>query len=226
MKRIILLLVLFSNLARADVLGDEIAALKVILPANRQLSSNELRQVLQLAHEEKIPKVAEIRLLRDLGGDGLFLATVETLRGRRVGRHELTIWNSNWWRDLAQSNRLASTKTIGPFALHVAKVHIREWAMFKIGGMERKLECRSDTDLAEADKVFAALYAKRVEYSTKAVEHRATSSFNFYAPTSISVRGNQVGIGFFHPDPLCGHFILGKMKGDKLVIENASTGCA
>jgi hypothetical protein len=225
MKQIILLLVLFSNLARADVLGDEIAALKVILPADRQLSSNELRQLLELAHDEKIAKVAEIRLTRGLDGDGLFLATTETVRGRRVARHELTIWNSNWRRGLAQSNRLASTKTSGPFALHVAKVYTREWAMFTIGGKEMKLECGSDTDLADADKAFAAFYAKRVEYSTKQMEHRTTSSFNFYAPTSVSVRKNEVYIGFVHSDPLCGNHIHGKLKQDKLIIEDASTAC-
>lgn len=226
MKQILLLLILITQALRADSLGDEVAALKINLPAERRLSSNELRQALELAHGAGMSQVVEIRLLKDYRADGLFLTSGEVIKGRRIARQELTIWNQQWRRDLTQPNPDASAKTNGSFALNVAPMHTREWATFTIGGKEMKIECGSDTDLGDADKVFAALYAKRVVYSTKSVENRAASSFNFYAPRYISIRYGEVRIGFVNSDRWCGDSIQGKMNGDRLIIEDAMTACA
>lgn len=223
---VILALVLLVQSSWADSLGDEVAALKIKFPPGKHLSSNELRQVLELAHQAGMKRVAEIGAFGSQWDDGgLFLTSAEIKQGRRISREELLVHPLDWRRDKTQPHRSASGKTLGNFALGYGPVYSRQWVMFTVDGKETRIECPKDSDLTEADKALAALLAGRVEYSTPEARSKA-ASMNFHAPRFISVRAGQVYIGFAHHDSLCGYSIRGRTKEGKLVIETASEACA
>jgi hypothetical protein len=222
-KRLALIVfVLLVRTAEADQLGDEIAAIKIKLPAGRQLSSNDLRQVLQLSHRAGLAEVAEIRpALSQSADEGLSLTAKEIVVGRRISQRELTIWHAQWRPDPTRPHVLGTTNALGPFLLSDAPIYKREWATFKFNGKETRLECSSKTDLEQADKVFAALAAERVDYKSDTVRSKARLG----SPQSIGILGGKVYIGF----PIqsgCGDGIQGTLKGDRLIIEDAYTICS
>ena len=140
---------------RGDGLGDEVMALKVNLGKDRQLSSNELRQIVRIAHGIGIQRVASIGLVTGQTGDhGVFITTEEKREGRRVSRREMTLWHEQWRANNQRPHAFATTNIAGPFLQDRAPVRTRHWAMFTLHGKEVRLECPLDTDLRIADKVF------------------------------------------------------------------------
>ena len=98
----------------------------------------------------------------------------------------------------------------------------REWATFNVNGQPRRVACH-DTDLTEADKVFAALAAGNVEFVGDGVRER---NFSFAEPSEISVTPERVFISFRTGDRSCSIFVKGKLIGEKFQITYSGMVCA
>jgi hypothetical protein len=212
-KGFVLLLCLLVQTARADALGDEVAALKVKLPEANQLSSNDLRQVVALAHTGGIKRVAAIEF-RAL----LYVTAAEVTQGRRISRQEVIMLNDDWGKASSPS---PEGEKLGKFSL-LMRSYNREWATFAIKGKPTRIECASQVDLNEADKVFAAIDDGRIDYASEEVETR-TKRMLRDAPTAFGILFNgEIFIGFpFYGS--CADNLEGKWKGERFMILSANT---
>lgn len=222
----LLSLVLIVNSAQADWLGDEVAALKIKFPEGRKLSSNELRQVLQLAHRGGIERVAEIQpASSQSGAQGLRIAAKEVVKERRGSQISLDIWPKKWRFDLTHPHPHTSTNRLGEFFLSEGGKFKSELATFTIQGKTVRLQCSKDTDLAEADKALDALLKGRVDFQNDEGKTKF-KEVNTSLLDSIFINGKAVMIGFGSGDPWCGSSIHGELKGDRLIIGSVSHICA
>lgn len=223
----ILSLVLMIHTAQADSLGDEVAALKIKFPEGRKLSSNELRQVLQLAHRGGIERVVEIQPQKGYSGaQGLKLKAKEVVKDRRGSQISLNIWPKKWHPDLSRPHPNASTNGLGGFFLDKGGTYEYQWATFTIKGHTVRLHCSRDTtDLAEADKALDALLKGRIDFQNDEAKTQF-KEVNTSLLDSIFINGKAVMIGFGTGDPLCGSSIHGELKGDRLIIGRVMHICA
>jgi hypothetical protein len=226
MKMLILILIMFTQTVRADALADEITKIKVKLPEGKQLAAVEMRSVVELAPKGGIQRVAAINPMATQWGEvGLEITGADVIKGRRISRQELTIWNDNW--KVGSRSEYRSTNRIGAFVLsEPSRAYTRHWATFTFGGRQLRVECRETVDLAEADKVFDALDRAHVDYRSDEVEKK-TNAMRLDTPTGIGIRPDgEIYIGFPNSDSWCGDSISGKWVKGRLLIEDAHTVCA
>ena len=218
---------LVAQVAWADPLGDEVARLKIKLPEGR-LTSNELRQVVQLAHRGGLRAVTEIQPARGQSGDvGLNMHGKPVINGRFVTETILTIWPKNWRADRSRKSlpSYASNIGLGEFLLGEGGKWTREWATFTLNGKTNLLDCsRERTNLAEADRVLEALMSGRIDFKDDAIKERF-KQVNVNSIHSIQAKDKSFGMGF-NSATFCWTNILGDWKGNRLVIGLVQTICA
>jgi len=214
MQRLLFVVCLVLATGCADEFQAEIAALKITHPPGHQLTSTEVRKVLRLARAVGIQRIESIgpfgaphfqRGLRALGP--------ETKTGRRVAQHELIIDD---WRNIPAP--YPEDGILNAQARSGQSSCARQWAEFTINGETKRIVCDHQTDLATADKVFAAIAAKNLEYVEEKAKQR---NINFDQPFQIAVRPNEIVIVFGNPDRSLWTFVHGNLREAKFLIREA-----
>jgi len=224
MKHIALLFALLAGSCYADALGDEVAALNLRSLPGFSLSSNELRDVVTLAHEAGMKRVERASV--GVFGAGKFLSvqSPEFVNGRRIVQHYLSVNRDGWYPTNNGDWKPIRTAQRGSFWLESPGVRSFHWAMFTIQGKPQRLTCWPETDLAEAEKVLAALAARQIEYANEVARQRA-QGMPFDQVKSIFVERGRIDVGLKHSDSLCDHALMGRFDGRKLIIETAMSPC-
>jgi hypothetical protein len=225
LARLLFLVPLTILTALGDSLGDEVSALKLTFQNRRSLSSNELRLVLTLAHRAGLKRVTTVKVIGYPGHERqILLASDEVKKDRRISQESMLIRNADWFTDSSAS---AKGETLGKFSVDQLgnPVITSHWATFTFRGEPIRLQCPPETDLAVADRVLAALQARRIRYPVTEARIRS-ASMDFSSPTDISVGGDGFYIALKHKDPSCSDSITGRLEEDRLIIENAGTACS
>jgi hypothetical protein len=225
---LVICMFLMAQVARADALGDEVARLKIKLPEGKSLTSNELRQVVQLAHRGGLRAVTEIQPTGGQSGDvGLNMHSKPVVNGRFATETILTIWPKSWQADRSKSlPSYASNIGLGNFLFGQSGKWTREQATFVFNGKTNHLDCSGKTtNLAEADQVLDALMNGRIDFKDDAVKERF-KNINVNSIHSIQAKDKSFGMGFNTRDPFCWINILGELKGNRIVIGLVQEICA
>lgn len=200
-------------------LGLEVAALDDKLPKASALTIRELFQVVSLAHQAGMKKVAEIG---PQSGGLVDVFTPWIVEGRRRSRDVLTIGSDtrvNGFQKDSDSIRRGAFWTYGS-----GKLSTEHWATFAFHGRDTQIRCSLGSDLSLVDRVLAKLESGAIAYATPEVTSKAVD-VKFNNPSSLWSGAGGVWISFRTQDRGCWYLVQFKFEGETLMIVRVDHLC-
>ncbi len=228
MRWFVLLLAVVVQSVRADKLGDEIASVKTRFAAEHSLSSNELRQVVALAHQVGIKTVANIDTLNIHPSSSFYVRVsgTEQRKGQKFMQQFLSINRDDWLDPAAQVGRSKPFARNGVFYVRDKyELHSSQFGLIKIGGEERKIVLEGDTSPEMAENALSVITAGKIEFSGEEIRKKF-ETINLKQVRTIALNGKALFLSFNTGDRFCWWAVRGDFDGTKFVIKSIGEICA